>query len=344
MNGKTLTICRGIALRTMMGLMLAATPVMAMSVEGVHAAPNAQSATTPESLDWTGFVEALPATGAEGSWTIGGRTFTVDGNTIIDQTNHALVVGACAEVDYEATGTSDLAIELAGVDMAECTEDEGATEDEDGDTEDEDGDTEDEDGDTEDEDGDTEDEDGDTEDEDETEVYGTVGAMPVGSMVGTWIVDGVAYVATDATEFEEEHGTFAVGSTVELSFTVVNGVNQLDEIETHLEPGTGPTTRTGVIQSLDASGNPMVQAADAQTGSVVAASIQAASFWQIGDATYKVIPFTALNEDSGSLVVGATAEVNSYTAADGTEIASQIRTISQDGVVTTFIFLPTMLQ
>lgn len=79
---------------------------------------------------------------------------------------------------------------------------------------------------------DDDEDDGDDDDEDENEVYGTVESMPNGSLIGNWTVDGVQYVAVESTEFEEEDGALAVGAMVELEFTLVDGVNQLDEIET----------------------------------------------------------------------------------------------------------------
>ncbi len=61
-----------------------------------------------------------------------------------------------------------------------------------------------------------------------------------------------------------------------------------------------------------------------------------ATTWVIGGVSYSVIPATNFNDYFGSLNVGATAVVNSYKAADGTLVATQIRSIS----LTTNLFVP----
>ena len=214
-------------------------------------------------------------------------------------------------------------------DDADGNDDDADGDDEDGDDEDgndEDGDDDggdDEDGD----DDDGDDEDGD--DENENEVYGTVDAMPSSTLIGTWIVDGISYEAVSSTEFEEEQGAFGVGVTVELEFTVVNGLNQLDEVETHRAPGTGSTTESGVIRSMGAA--------------IQAASIQGRAAWQVGETTYTVLPVTKLDEVNGLLAVGTTAEVNSYTAADGSAVATLVRSMGSNQM-TYSLFLPTLVQ
>ncbi|MEM7130584.1 MAG: DUF5666 domain-containing protein [Chloroflexota bacterium] len=152
-------------------------------------------------------------------------------------------VYASPALQSESDATQEPMEDGEGEDGDEATQDPV----EDGD--DEDGD--DEDGD--DEDGD--DEDGDDEDEDENEAYGTVESMPTESLIGNWTVDGVQYVATESTEFEEEDGAFAVGASVELEFTVVDGVNQLDEIETHSESDMDSTDDAETNESAQADAN-----------------------------------------------------------------------------------------
>lgn len=348
---------KGTNLRVVMTLILAFTLALALlGGQRAQAAPQMQADPATDPSEWTGLVESMPASGTEGTWTIGGRAFVVDANTVIDETTQPLAVGVCAEVYYETTATGDVASELEATDDTDCTDEDGdqdecddmedpdtgnndddtsdtepdqtedpadgdTTGDMTDDTEDTDGDT------TEDDCGDGEDDDGD-DDANENEVYGTIEVMPSGTLTGTWVIDGVDYVATEMTEFEEEQGSFAVGALVELEFTVVNGVNQLEELETHREPGTGSTTRTGLIQT--------------QGTAIVAANVNANGTWQVGDVAYTVLPITELSEDSGALVIGAMAEVNSYTAANGSEIATRIRSIGSNQTVATMIYLPTV--
>ncbi|MCX6048289.1 MAG: DUF5666 domain-containing protein, partial [Chloroflexi bacterium] len=67
-------------------------------------------------------------------------------------------------------------------------------------------------------------------------------------------------------------------------------------------------------------------------------SASANSTWSIDDSTYVVTPSTELNDVLGALAVDQTVIVNSYTAADGTEVATQIRGLT----VNSQIFLPLM--
>ena len=53
---------------------------------------------------------------------------------------------------------------------------------------------------------------------------------------------------------------------------------------------------------------------------------------------------TDLNEADGKLAIGSMARVNSYTATDGSEIATQISTIDADGNVVSVIYLPTVVR
>ena len=412
---------RGMVLpRTMMSLALSGVLFASFSGgENVQAAPSLQDGAADDASEWVGFVESIPAGGQAGDWTIGGRTFTVDSATTLIEEKQPLLVGTCAEVEFEASAAGDLATEVSGEYEAACdgggeetdtddedtddedtddedtddedtddeetddeetdneetddeetddedtddeetddeetddeetddeetddeetddeeTDDEDTddedTDDEDTDDEDtDDEDTDDEDTDDEDtDDEDTDDEDTDDEDSDDedTDVFGAVDSMPSSGRIGTWTIAGVQYVATDATEFEEEQGTFAVGVSVEFEFSVVNGVNQLVEIETHRAPGAGSTTRTGKIESLDAA--------------LRAASLDSRATWQVGDTMYTVLPVTEQNEDVTALVVGATAEVNSYTAVDGTEVATLIRGVAAPAKVMKLLFLPSV--
>ena len=56
----------------------------------------------------------------------------------------------------------------------------------------------------------------------------------------------------------------------------------------------------------------------------------AATVWVIGGASYTVTPATAFSDAQGALAVGQTALVNSYTAGDGSQVATQIRGITLD--------------
>jgi len=52
----------------------------------------------------------------------------------------------------------------------------------------------------------------------EANLVGRVGAMPAGSLIGTWVVQGVSFVTTNSTEFRQDKGAFAVGGCVEVEY------------------------------------------------------------------------------------------------------------------------------
>jgi hypothetical protein len=60
---------------------------------------------------------------------------------------------------------------------------------------------------------------------------------------------------------------------------------------------------------------------------VIAAGLQAAT-WSIGGVNYQITPATDLNDLQSALDVGKNALVNSYTAPDGSQVATQVRGIT----------------
>ena len=348
MKSQSLALDRGPAWRLLASfLLVGALLLTVMNGHRVWAAPDEQLTPTTDALEWMGIVETRPADGNVGAWKIGGRTFLVDANTVVDDAERPLTVGVCAEVDYETTADGDLATELSASDSVDCTP---GNDDDGGDGNDKCDELEDSDlydttpitdtngisdtdviSDTDMIDEESSDEECDEPDEHAgNELYGTIDGMPSGTLTGTWIIDGVSHIATDATEFEEEQGEFAVGVSVEFEFAVVDGLNQLAELETHRAPGMGSTTRSGIVQQIDPA--------------LIAASANANNIWQIGDVAYRVLPVTELNEEVGALVIGALAEVNSYTATDGTEVATRVRAMDTNVTMNSFVYLPAVLR
>ena len=154
-----------------------------------------------------------------------------------------------------------------------------------------------------------------------TKVFGFVSQMPAGGLVGTWVIDNVAYEAGVGTKFDESDAVLGVGAYVAVEYSVVNGQKVVHEIEAHVPPGAGPQTQFGTI--------------DDKGGATLAASVQANN-WVIGGVRYGVVPATSFNDFFGTLDVGSTAVVNSYTAADGSLVATQIRSVS----LVTNLFIP----
>lgn len=342
-------------------LVMSTLLLMTMGLQRLYAAPAEQNGMDSGELEWYGLVESRPTTTVEGSWQIGGRTFVVNAETTVDETAGQLAIDTCAEVDYRSTADGDIITKLSSTTDSECTadgapDDDGSTDECDDSMEESDADSDEDAADpdvddaetmtdtitltttttmtdthgSDDECGDDGDNDSDDTDNDGTaphEQYGTIEQMPTGTLTGTWLIDGITYVATADTEFEQEHGDFAVGVLVEVEYFVVDGSNQLESIETKPAPGAGPTTRTGIVQSQ---------------GAVLVAATTANQIWQIGNVNYTLLPITQVDEQDGPLQVGALAEVNSYTATDGSEVATRVRTLNRNITLSETIFLPTV--
>lgn len=144
-------------------------------------------------------------------------------------------------------------------------------------------------------------------------LFGFVKQMPANGFVGQWVVDNIAFVATTSSQFKPNNGLLGLGAYVAVEYFVQDGRNQIHEIETHIPPGAGPQTTIGRI--------------DDKGGALTAAGLHATT-WTISGISYTITPATDLNDLQSALDVGKTALVNSYTAADGTAVATQVRGIT----------------
>lgn len=144
-------------------------------------------------------------------------------------------------------------------------------------------------------------------------LFGFVNSMPANGQTGTWVVDNIAFVTDGATQFKANNGLLGLGAYVAVEYSVQGGANQAHEIETHVPPGAGAQTRLGRI--------------DDKGGALTAAGRHATT-WTIGGVSYQITPATDLNDLQSALDVGKNALVNSYTAADGSQVATQVRGIT----------------
>lgn len=140
-------------------------------------------------------------------------------------------------------------------------------------------------------------------------LFGYVDQMPPSGFAGEWVLDHIAFVATGQTQFTEDHGVLALGAYVKVEYFIRNGRNVIHELETQVPPGAGDDLNIGEIAS---------------TGDNIAAAGVSGTVWVIGGKSYTVTPATDINDLQSDLAVGSTALVNSYTAADGSQVATQI--------------------
>ena len=208
-----------------------------------------------------------------GAWRIGGIDYTATANTIFAQNDGAFAVGKQVKVEY-----------YLGADGSRTARKIESTGDNGGATA-----------------------------PTRFKLFGFVKQMPANGLVGQWVIDNIAFVATTGSQFKPNNGLLGLGAYVAVEYSVQGGVNQVHEIETHIPPGAGPQTAIGRI--------------DDKGGALTAAAVQATT-WTIGGTSYTITPATDLNDLQSALDVGKTAIVNSYTAADGTLVATQVRGIT----------------
>lgn len=155
----------------------------------------------------------------------------------------------------------------------------------------------------------------------ELRVVGFVEAMPpeADGFIGNWTVAGVELVADANSKFDEEDGVIDVGTFVKVKYRMDGTTRVIVEMESHVMPGGGDNDHIGECQSMD----------DNATAAAVGA---AATTWQIDGRSYVVTDATMV----GSVAVGDTVLVNSYTDASGAQVATRITNVTLDNL----LFLP----
>ena len=147
----------------------------------------------------------------------------------------------------------------------------------------------------------------------EPRVVGFVEAMPPkdNGYVGNWKVAGVELVADANSKFDEKDIVIDVGTYVKVTYRMDGAMRVIVEMESHVMPGGGDDDHIGKCESMD----------DSATAAAVGA---AAATWQIGGRSYVVTDATMV----GSIAVGDTVLVNSYTDASGAQVATRITDIT----------------
>lgn len=150
----------------------------------------------------------------------------------------------------------------------------------------------------------------------------SIGAMPAdGTLIGDWVIGGVTFVTTDQTRFDDDEALFVVGAWVSVKYYIDESTGDLIivKIEVEVPPDAGDDNRLGEIERRH----------DESAASAML------NVWRIDGADYVVTPATDL-DDSGVLVLNSTALVNSYVAADGSNVATRIAGVA----VVRNIYLP----
>jgi len=125
-------------------------------------------------------------------------------------------------------------------------------------------------------------------------VFAKIDSFPVITPpVGLWVIGGVAYSATSATEFDQGHAPFAVGACVKAKYSVVSSTNMLREVETKdvnkcVISGTTVFRAYGVVESIPAG---------------------LIGEWSIGGISYTAGTTSTFEQEHGFFAVGAFVEV-----------------------------------
>jgi hypothetical protein len=150
--------------------------------------------------------------------------------------------------------------------------------------------------------------------------YGFVDQMPASGFTGQWILGGVIFVTDPSTLFDDARALLAVGAYVEVEYRLVDGVNRVKKLESHVPPGAGADDDLGRIEAIERTAT--------RSGSGTSSTV-----WVIGDQRYTVITATSLNGRQSELAVGNFAAVNSYVDDNGNRIATQVRGVAFDHTI-----------
>ncbi|MCB0112198.1 MAG: hypothetical protein KDE53_40020 [Caldilineaceae bacterium] len=273
-----------------------ATKIASKSSDDCNGSGTVTPSVTPDSTpspgserEVYGRVERMPAPGLVGDWVVNGVTYRTSSSTEFEQRSGPFVVGACVKIHYNANSNPFPVREMRTESTADCTNSNAtpvstpsatSTSTPSG----------------------------------EREIYGLVESMP-GNRVGNWVINGVTYVATESTEFQQEHGAFAVGACVKIHAQN----NTMREIETEQayrcggsggsgggsDDGSGEAELYGILQSFPANliGN-----------------------WNVGGITFAADSATEFKQREGVFAVGSTVKVHFGTDGNGIHRAREIET------------------
>ena len=316
-------------------------------------------------IEILGTVQAMPASGLAGDWTIAGRAVRTDGATVIKQELGRIGVGATVEVKGVDAG--------AGVVLATTIEVKqgvpGSSPPVAG-------------------------------GDDRGEFTGAIEALPASGLVGNWRIAGRPVVVVAATRLQQELGGFRVGAIVEVhGLAEASGVVTASAIEVKsggagapVPPGTaaeleivgtidalpaagpigdwrvgGRLVRVTPTTLLDAERGPLALGATVEVhgisdalGALAATRIERTAgngapapalrfwgvveampaaatapvgLWRVAGRLVSVSASTAIRQNDGTLGIGAIVEVSGWAQADGTAIAHEMETRRAIGAV-----------
>lgn len=144
---------------------------------------------------------------------------------------------------------------------------------------------------------------------------GLVESLPASGLIGQWIVAGRTVSVTASTQLDQGNGVIAVGVLVKVEgYSMADGSVRAQKIE------------------VKESGNDLPDASEVHVVGVVEARPTGANLgaWTIAGRTVEVVTTTVFDEEYGPAALGARVKVEGVEQADGSLLASQIKTLSND--------------
>ena len=241
-------------------------PDSSVTASKINSQPSAACGLPPSNpIEFQGTVVTLPASGLVGDWLVDTRTVHVFATTKIEQEKGPVATGSCVEVKGQAATDGS----INATEIQDKSSSGGC---------------------------------GDTPNAQETELEGLVQTLPSSGLTGDWQVSGQTIHVLPTTHIQQEEGSIAVGSCVDIhGVTQTDGSVNATEIEVQsaskcsVAPGGVTTDFKGAVQTLPASG---------LTGD-----------WQVSGHTVHVLSTTAI-ADSSSIATGACVEISGQLLPD----------------------------
>ncbi|MEI7646344.1 MAG: DUF5666 domain-containing protein [Chloroflexales bacterium] len=274
------------------------TTILTIALLGMLIPLTARASDGPE---WIGTVTSRPA-GTVGNWVIGGRTFSANAATWIQQEHGTLTTGACADVKYYISGTLNIITEIDSQQAYKCSGSGSGSGDNGSGSGSGDNGSGSGSGDNGSGSGSGDNGSGSgsgSTDSGNRDSYARVGQFPAG-LVGGWVIGGASYTSTAATRTEQKNGVFAVGSCVETKFSALNGANTILEIETAADYKCNGATSTPTTSSGQSYG---------VLGAFPAGLV---GTWTIGGKAYTATAASRIEQQQGTFFSGGCIDVK-YT-------------------------------
>ena len=244
--------------------------------------------TPSDEIEIYGRIEAFPSE-LIGEWMVKGVVYDATDNTEFEQENGLFVIGACVKIHADSSASPATIREIETKRDYRCSNDGGG---------------------------------GDS----EAELYGVLQSFPTG-LTGAWNIAGMTFAADSATQFKQEHGSFAVGVTVKVHFTTdATGANRTREIETKFANDD---------DGEDDDGNGSVDGAEGHAyGLIDSYPSDLFGTWQISGVEYVATAGARFAQDDGAFAANARVKVEYFVGSDGQRSARKIETTDDEGGAT----------